>query len=159
MQQCSFWRTNISWVNIFIFNLKGFCSNISSLRFKTNIPGFHFCLPIFGMCVSAVSSVLTWCLLAVIRSWSPSSPSTLTRPTASASSLTPRGSTSPQEAPTLWSACGTWRSWCVCAASPGQSACSTLLLALITLWWLNLMLIQDFSSLLQAGLACEDAEL
>ena len=53
-------------------------------------------------------------------SWSPSSPSTHTPPTASASSSTPRGSTSPRAAQMRWSACGTWRSWCVCAASHGE---------------------------------------
>lgn len=145
MQQCSFWRTKISRVNILIFNLMGFCSHISFMLLKTNITGVHdVCLSVFGMCVSAVGSKLTWCLLPAIRSWSPSSPSTLTRPTASASSLTPRGSTSPREAPTLWSACGTWRSWCVSAASPGQSACSTSLLALIMLWWFNLTVNRGF---------------
>lgn len=60
-------------------------------------------------------------LCSVIRIWSPSSPSTLTRPTAYASSLTPRGNTLPQEALMLSLVCGTWRSWCVFAASPGQS--------------------------------------
>lgn len=94
--------------------------------------------------VSVEASVVGWfgaemCLFAVIRSWSPSSPSTLTRPTASASSLTPRGNTSPQEVPTPWSACGTWRNWCVSVASPGQSVCvSVCVCDMIILLCLNL---------------------
>lgn len=66
-------------------------------------------------------------------SWNPSSPSTLTRPTASASSSTPRGNTLPQEVPTRWSACGTWRSWCAFAASPGRSSPAHLPASLLAL--------------------------
>lgn len=79
----------------------------------------------FFLFCSAVCALLScsrhYLVFPVIQSWRLSSPSTLIRQTASASNLTPRGSTSPQAAPTPWSACGTWRNWCAFAASPGQS--------------------------------------
>lgn len=84
-------------------------------------PGVNILLHDCDSCCLLLKS--TVCLFAVIQSWSPFSPSTLTRPTASASSSTPQGNTSPQEVLTLWSACGTWMSWCVSAVSPGQSVC------------------------------------
>lgn len=64
---------------------------------------------------------------AATRSWSRCSPSTPTLPTASVSSSTPWGSTSPREVRTRWSASGTWMSWCVSGASPGQLLCSAVL--------------------------------
>lgn len=112
-----------------------------------------FCC-VFSKCLYLCGSGTELCVFAVILSWSPSSPSTLTRPTASASSLTPRGSTLPQEVPMPWSACGTWRNWCASAASLGQSV--------RVAWyyysaWVSPVCWLWISS--QAGLACEDTEL
>lgn len=111
----------------------GFVSHLYSIPWRKKLPT-HFYKVVYS---------LKWmlCLFAVIQSWSPYSPSTLTRPTASASSSTPWGNTSPQEVPTPSSVCGTWTNWCVCAASPGQSVFVLMGLMfkchLLVNWWIS----------------------